>query len=180
MNRLSQMFQPASPQPGEFGAIGGGPESFALPLPSKTLILITRRELSLMLRGRLSRGILGLLLVVAFLPPLLLSLRAGSLGLAPFSETVALALAFGEVTLPLIGLLTGADVLAGESEDGTLVPLVALPVSRTICFAGKFIGRATVLIAAYLAAFGSAGLAIAALRGLDGWVDYAAVVSGGL
>ncbi|HEY6395099.1 MAG TPA: hypothetical protein VIX12_06740 [Candidatus Binataceae bacterium] len=117
------MFQPRSLQTEELGAIGGGAKSLSGPRLSKMVLLIARRELSLTLRGRLSRGIVGLLLVVAFLPPLLLSLRAGSVGLATFGETVALALAFGEVALPLVGLLTGADVLAGESEDGTLVPL---------------------------------------------------------
>jgi ABC-type transport system involved in multi-copper enzyme maturation permease subunit len=174
------MLQHTDEQPVNFGAAAGGTALFVAPQFVTAVRFVAHRELRLMLRGRLSRAIFALLLVLAMLPPLLVSLRAGSLGLAPFSETVALALAFGEVALPLIGLLVGADVIAGESEDGTLVPLVALPVSRASCFAGKFIGRALVLIAAYLAAFASAVLAIAALGGTQGWQDYAAVVVAGL
>jgi Cu-processing system permease protein len=142
--------------------------------------LIARRELVQMLRGRSWRGIFVLLLVVAWLPPLLLALRAGGLGLAPFRETVAFALAFGEVALPLVGLLAGADLLAGESEDGTLISLISLPLSRTACLLGKFIGRAIVLMAGFAVAFGSAALAIGVLHGFGDLADYAAVAGAGL
>ena len=111
---------------------------------------------------------------------MLLSLRAGSLSLAGFGETVGLALAFGEFALPLIGLLIGADLLAGEYEDATLVPMIALPISRTRFFLGKVVGRTIVLVLTYLAAFACASIAIAIARGTEGWLDYAAVSAGGL
>jgi ABC-type transport system involved in multi-copper enzyme maturation permease subunit len=162
------------------GGVAARKAAVTIASPRKLATLIARRELSLMLRGRHARVTFGLLAVVAFLPPLLLSLRAGALGLASFRETLALALSFDEVALPLIGLLAGADLLAGESEDGTLVPLAALPISRTVCFFGKLAGRAAMLIPAYLFAFTTAGLAVALVRGSAGWDDYAAIAGGGL
>ncbi|HYL59056.1 MAG TPA: ABC transporter permease [Candidatus Acidoferrales bacterium] len=174
------MFEFDSTAGSETGGVAVRSADVTIPSRRKLAALIARRELTLMLRGRHARATLGLLAVVAFLPPLLLSLRAGALGLASFREMLALALSFDEVALPLIGLLAGADLLAGESEDGTLVPLAALPISRAVCFVGKLAGRAAIVVPAYLCAFTSAGLAIALVRGSAGWDDYAAIAGGGL
>src|SRR5579885_3328000 len=171
------MYQQSDKEPGSGGASGSkGPGGAAS--VSKAIQLIARREVLLMVRGRVWRRILALMATVAFLPPLLLSLRSGSLGLAGFRASVALA--FSEVALPLIGLLVGADALAGESEDATLIPLAALPVSRAAIFFGKLAGRAIVVAAAYAAVFGIAAAAILALQGSAGWRDYAAVGAAGL
>ena len=149
-------------------------------LGARPVMLVARRELALMLRGRAVRATFALLLAVAWLPPLLLSLRGGTLRLASFHESVALALAFGEIALPLAGLLAGADLLAGECEDGTLIPLIALPLSRAACLFGKFAGRAVPVVCGFVAAFGSAALVIGALHGFDDFADYAAVGGAGL
>jgi ABC-type transport system involved in multi-copper enzyme maturation permease subunit len=174
------MFELDSKPCGETGAVAGGTACAAILSRWKLAMMIARRELRLVMRGRLARGTLGLLAVVAFLPPLLLSLRAGTLGLASFREVAALELAFAEVALPLIGLLAGADLLAGEGEDGTLLPIASLPISRAVCFFGKLAGRTAMVVASYLCAFGSAGIAIALVRGSAKWTDYAAVAGAGL
>ena len=174
------MLPSAEVLPGGLAAFAQSAERAMKSRPARATMAVARREFTLLLRARLSRGILTLLVVVAWLPPILLALRAGSIGLASFSETVALGLAFGEIALPLIGLLGSADLLAGEAEDNTLVMLVALPISRASVFAGKLIARSTTLAAAYLAAFGSAALAIAAARGIDGLTDYATLAGAGL
>ena len=79
------MLQHTDEQPVNFGAAAGGTALFVAPQFVTAVRFVARRELRLMLRGRLSRAIFALLLVLAVLPPLLVSLRAGSLGLAPFS-----------------------------------------------------------------------------------------------
>lgn len=144
------------------------------------VFLVAGRELRLLRRRRAVRGALALLAGVAWLPPLILPLRAGSLGLATFEESVLLTVALGAIVLPLLALLAGADLLAGEIEDRTLVPVITLPISRGACFAGKVLGRAGLLCASYLAGFGSVAIAITAWRGATGWQDYSAVAVSGL
>jgi ABC-type transport system involved in multi-copper enzyme maturation permease subunit len=147
---------------------------------SAAVLLVAGREIKLLRRGRALRGMLLLLAAVAWLPPLLLPLRAGVLGLAPFRESVLLTLALGAVILPLLGLLAGADMVAGEAEDGTLVPLVTLPVSRAALFLGKLLGRGLVLAGTYALAFVSAASTIALASGPAGARDHLAVTTAGL
>ena len=143
-------------------------------------LLVARREVRLLSRSRATLGAVVLLAAVAWLPAILLPLRRGSLGLAPFTEMLPLQLALTAVILPLLALLAGAELLAGELEDGSLVPILTLPISRRACFAGKCLGRAATLGAAYLASFGSAGAAVVAAQGTGGWSDWAAVTAAGL
>lgn len=142
--------------------------------------LVAKREVRLLRRSRATLGAAALLAAVAWLPAILLSLRSGSLGLATFEEVVPLQIALTAVMLPLLALLAGAELFAGELEDGSLVPILTLPISRRACFAGKCIGRGGVLAVAYLFAFASAGAGIALTRGILGWRDWAAVVASGL
>jgi Cu-processing system permease protein len=144
------------------------------------ILLVAGRELTLARRSRAFWSLLGLLATVAWLPPLLLPLRGGSLGMARFDEAALLALALGAVILPVMSLLAGADLFAGEMEDGTLVPVITLPISRGACFAGKYLGRTSALALAYFLAFGSAGLATAAVRGTEGASSFVSVAVGGL
>jgi Cu-processing system permease protein len=147
---------------------------------TSAVILVARRELTLARRSRGFWSLLGLLAAVAWLPPLLLPLRAGALGFARFDESALLALALGAVILPVVSLLAGTDLFAGEMEDGTLVSVVTLPISRGACFAGKYLGRTAAIACAYLLAFASAGIATAAARGTGGAGAFVAVGLGGL
>jgi ABC-type transport system involved in multi-copper enzyme maturation permease subunit len=123
---------------------------------------------------------MALLVTVAWLPPLLVPLRRGSLGVASFEEIGLLTLTLAAILLPFLGLLVGADLMAGEIEDGTLIPLITLPISRTACLAGKALGRGTLLITAHVASYGSVAAAVTLTHETNGWTDYAAEVGGGL
>lgn len=151
-----------------------------LPRLSQIVLLVARREGKLLRRSRASRAAAILLLAIAWLPPLLVSLRGGRLGLAGFEEVTPLALAVAGVLLPLLALLAGSDLLAGEIEDGFLVPLISLPIPRSVCYLGKFLGRGVALGAVYLGAFASVALTIWGLHGSSGWQDYAVVGVAGL
>ena len=146
---------------------------------SRAAILVARREWKLLRRSRAAGGAAVLLFTVAWLPPLLLAARAGNLGLAPFGEVAPLALAVSGVILPLLALLAGADLLAGEIQDGSLVPVLTLPISRTACYMGKVAGLVSMLGAVYAAAFGSAILAMVAVHGGGEMADYLVVVAAG-
>jgi Cu-processing system permease protein len=145
-----------------------------------SVLLVARRELKLLRRSHSARAAAVLLLAIAWLPPLLVSLRAGRFDLASYVEVAPLLVAVGGIILPLLALLAGADMLAGELEDGFLVPVVSLPISRTACFGGKLLGRALILGAAYLVAFGSAAAGLWIRHGPAGLQDYLAPASAGL
>ncbi len=147
---------------------------------SSPMLLIARREVRLLRRSRATLGAVALVAAVAWLPAVLLPLRSGSLGLASFEEMLPLQIALGAVVLPLLALLAGAELFAGELEDGSLVPALTLPISRAACFAGKCLGRGGLLAGAYLAAFASAGAGAALARGADGWRGWAVAAVAGL
>lgn len=120
-----------------------------------TVWLIAKRESRLLLRGHAGQMTLLSLLALVWLPALALPLRHGQFGLAPAPEALALALSLTGTVVPLLALLHGADALSGEIEDGSLVSLLAAPVSRRACLLGKLLGRGLVLGAAYAMAYGS-------------------------
>jgi len=142
--------------------------------------LVIGRELRVLQRSRSAAATLAVLLAVAWMPALVLPLRAGTLGVATLSDSVLLTLAIAGVVLPLVGLLAGAEAFASEIDDGTLVSVVTLPIGRDACFAGKWGGRTLTTAALYVLAFGSAFAGMAAAHGLAGAADYLTVAAGGL
>lgn len=147
---------------------------------ARNALLVARREARLLSRSRATLGAVVLLASVAWLPAILLPLRGGFLGVASFTEMLPLQIALEAVILPLLALLAGAELFAGELEDGSLIPALTLPISRRACFAGKCLGRAATLGAAYFLAFASAGVVVAVAQGSNGWSDWAVVTGAGL
>ncbi|MEJ2086285.1 MAG: ABC transporter permease subunit, partial [Acidobacteriota bacterium] len=125
-------------------------------------------------------GVVTMLVGVAWLPVFLLPLRSGVLGVAAFGDLITLQVALEGVVLPLLALLAGTDLLAGELEDGTLLSIVTLPITRQACFVGKCLGRGGLFVALYLLVFSSAGAAVIVARGTAGWRDWSAVAAAGL
>ncbi|HEY9522337.1 MAG TPA: ABC transporter permease subunit [Thermopolyspora sp.] len=87
--------------------------------------------------------------------------------------------------LPLLGLIAGTGVISPEIDDGTILHLLAKPISRPTIATTKFVVAATVLalfaavptfIAAYVMVRGEAGIAYGfGLGALAGGLAYAAV-----
>jgi Cu-processing system permease protein len=90
----------------------------------------------------------------------------GSYGVAGFGRTGASLINLILLIVPLMGLTLGALSLAGERERGTLLYLLAQPVSPPEVLVGKFMGLAGALIAAVSAGFGLSGLLISWQGGL--------------
>ena len=86
---------------------------------------------------------------------------AGNYGLAGFGRTSASLINLVLLIVPLMGLTLGALSLAGEREKGTLIYLMAQPLSQLELLLGKFIGMALALMAALGLGFGLTGLLIA-------------------
>lgn len=84
---------------------------------------------------------------------------SGSSGFAGFGKTAAGLLNMIMLVVPLMALVAGAGTIAGERERGTLLYLLAQPVSRTQVLLGKYLGLAGALICSLCAGFGvSAGV----------------------
>ncbi len=84
---------------------------------------------------------------------------SGSQGFAGFGRTTAGLLNLIMLVVPLMALIAGAGSLAGERERGTLLYLLAQPVSRIEVLLGKYFGLALALCGSMCIGFGlSAGV----------------------
>jgi Cu-processing system permease protein len=83
---------------------------------------------------------------------------AGSFGVAGFGRTTAGLINLILLIAPLMGLTLGAMSLAGEREKGTLIYLLAQPISGAELLLGKFVGLALALTAALVIGFGLTGI----------------------
>lgn len=84
---------------------------------------------------------------------------SGEHGFAGFGKTAAGLLNLIMLVVPLMALTAGSGTIAGERERGTLLYLLAQPLSRTELLLGKFVGLAIALTCSLCIGFGlSAGL----------------------
>lgn len=90
---------------------------------------------------------------------------AGNYGIAGFGRTSASLINLILLIVPLMGLTLGAQGLAGEREQGTLLYLLAQPINQAELLIGKFLGLALALVAALGLGFGLTALLIAANGG---------------
>ncbi len=90
---------------------------------------------------------------------------AGSYGVAGFGRTTAGLINLILLIVPLMGLTLGAMSLAGEREKGTLIYLLAQPISGAELLLGKFVGLALALAAALVIGFGLTGILMAVVGG---------------
>ncbi|MCB9848501.1 MAG: ABC transporter permease [Phycisphaeraceae bacterium] len=81
----------------------------------------------------------------------------GSHGFAGFGRTAAGLLNLVMLVVPLMALTAGAGSVAGERERGTLLYLLAQPVSRTQVLLGKHLGLAAAIICSLCVGFGISG-----------------------
>jgi Cu-processing system permease protein len=85
---------------------------------------------------------------------------AGYAGLGGFGRTAASLINALLMFVPLLGLSVGAGALAGDRERGTLMYLLAQPVSRAEVFFGKALGAGLAVMAALSIGFGFAAVAL--------------------
>ncbi len=135
----------------------------------KLVWIIARRELRESLRNKwlwlfaIGFAVLALALSQAGLA------TAGYSGLGGFGRTAASLINVILLFAPLIGLSVGSNVLAADRERGTLLYLMAQPVSKSEIFWGKSLGAAMAVACALALGFGLAALGLASSR--DGHAD---------
>ena len=85
----------------------------------------------------------------------------GSHGFAGFGRTAAGLLNMVMLVVPLMAITAGAGSIAGERERGTLLYLLAQPVSRLEVLLGKFLGLAVAICASLCLGFGLSAAVLA-------------------
>lgn len=100
----------------------------------------------------------------------------GSYGFAGFSRTAAGLLNLVMLVVPLMAITAGAGAIAGERERGTLLYLLAQPVSRLEVLLGKFLGLAVAIVASLCLGFGLSAAALAWRAGGVGAGSFLALV----
>jgi Cu-processing system permease protein len=100
----------------------------------------------------------------------------GSHGFAGFGRTTAGLLNLIMLVVPLIALTAGAGAIAGERERGTLLYLLAQPVSRLEILLGKFLGLAVALCCSLSLGFGFSALILVWRAGGTGVGGFAVLV----
>lgn len=100
----------------------------------------------------------------------------GSHGFAGFGRTTAGLLNLVMLVVPIMALAAGASAIAGERERGTLLYMLAQPVSRSQVLLGKYIGLAMALLCSLGAGFGLSAIVLAWRAGGVGVSAYALLV----
>lgn len=85
----------------------------------------------------------------------------GNSGLAGYGRTSASLINLILLIMPLMGLTLGALSLAGERENGTILYLMAQPLTQTEILLGKYLGLTLALIASIGLGFGITAIPIA-------------------
>ena len=139
-----------------------------------TIALIAGKEFRDMWRSRWFAVMAATFAVLALALSVLGTALVGLAGVAGFGRTTASLLNLVMLIVPLMGLVMGAMSLAGEREQGTLLTLLAQPVTPTEVLLGKLVGLAAALGAAVVGGFAISGVIIAKAGGWTELGDYLA------
>jgi len=140
------------------------------------ILLLTRKEI---LDARRNRWFILYTIVFAGLSLALSWLGLSGLreyGLSGFGRTTASMINLVLLIVPLMGLTLGAMSIAGERERGTLIYILAQPVSHLELLLGKFLGVGLSLLGALTIGFGLSGFMIAYYGGTTAVGSYLALI----
>ena len=98
-------------------------------------------------------------------------------GLSGFGRTTASMINLVLLIVPLMGLTLGAMSIASEREKGTLIYMLAQPITHLELLVGKFIGVGLALLGALTIGFGLSGFLIAYYGGTTAIGSYLALVA---
>ncbi|MBP7242844.1 ABC transporter permease subunit [Amaricoccus sp.] len=141
-----------------------------------TVLILAAKEIREGIRNRWVLATTLLLAALALTLALLGSAPTGTVG-ASRLDVITVSLASLTIFLvPLIALLLSHDAIAGEAERGTLLLLLAYPVSRRAVVLGKFVGQLAILSTATIVGYGAAALAVGWNLGAAAWIAFAAMV----
>lgn len=141
----------------------------------KAVWVIAGKEFRDGLRNRWALAITAVFLVFAVAITYLGASAAGTAGVASLATTIVSLATLAVFLIPLVALLLGYDAVVGEQERGTLLLLLAYPVTRFELLAGKLLGQGALLTLCSAVGFGASGLLVQGLaEGAEGAAVWAA------
>jgi len=102
----------------------------------------------------------------------------GRTGFQGLQSTVTGTVSIANLLVPILALMLGYAAIAGEREQGSMLLLLSMPITRLEAVLGKFCGLGAVLLVAILAGLGISGGVIAAIAGAEGGISYLAFIGG--
>lgn len=148
------------------------PRERSMPIP----LILAAKEIR---EGCRNRWALATTLLLAALSLTLALLGSAPTGAVAASRLDVVTVSLASLTIflvPLIALLLSHDAIAGEAERGTLLLLLAHPVSRGAVVLGKFVGQLAILAFATVFGYGAAALAVGWNLGAAAWDAFIAMI----
>ncbi len=142
-------------------------------------LILALKEFRDGLRDRWVAAATILLAILALSLMALGSLPTGSTGVDALAVSVVSLSSLTIYLIPLIALLLSYDAIVGETENGTMLLLLAYPVSRWQVVAGKYLGHLAILAFATIVGYGSAGLTLVftdSQIAAESWVAFSGMV----
>ena len=136
------------------------------------ILILASKEITDGMRNRWVVMVTLLMAGLALVLALLGSVPTGSTKVSALAVIIVSLSSLSIFFIPLIALLLSYDSLVGEADRGTLMLLLAYPVTRSQVVLGKFCGHLVLLAIAIVVGYGSAGVAVAVMAGAD-WPEQA-------
>ena len=148
----------------------------------KMLWTLAMKELRDGFRNRWVAAAIIVLAILALVLSVLGSAPTGSVRVSELEISVISLASLSVYLIPLIALMLSYDAMVGEFERGTMMLLLAYPVTRWQIIMGKFLGHVLILLIAILVGYGGTVVALTLVTGsgTEGWQAYVAMMASSL
>ena len=145
----------------------------------KMLWILALKELRDGFRNRWVAAAIIVLAILALVLSVLGSAPTGSVRVSDLDISVISLASLSVYLIPLIALMLSYDALVGEFERGTMMLLLAYPVTRWQIIVGKFLGHLMILLIAIVVGYGGTVVVLTLVTdsGTEGWQAYATMMA---
>jgi Cu-processing system permease protein len=145
----------------------------------KMLWILALKELRDGFRNRWVAASIIVLTILALVLSVLGSAPTGSVSVSELDISVISLASLSVYLIPLIALMLSYDALVGEFERGTMMLLLAYPVTRWQIIMGKFLGQVLILLIAVVVGYGGTVVILTLVTdsGTEGWQAYATMMA---
>ena len=145
----------------------------------KMLWTLAMKELRDGFRNRWVAAAIIVLAILALVLSVLGSAPTGSVRVSELEISVISLASLSVYLIPLIALMLSYDAMVGEFERGTMMLLLAYPVTRWQIIMGKFLGHVLILLIAIVVGYGGTVVALTLVTGsgTEGWQAYVTMMA---
>ena len=148
----------------------------------KMVWILALKELRDGFRNRWIIAAIVVLAILALALSVLGSAPTGSVRVSELDISVISLASLSVYLIPLIALMLSFDAMVGEFERGTMMLLLAYPVTRWQIIVGKFLGHVLILSIAILFGYGGTSFILTLVTGggSEGWQAYVSMMASSL